>query len=123
MNIFLSPISIHNVFLLFSLFQIYPTALREIGVASTASLCLVSKYLSRVFYEEAQEGVPRKFVDREWNLFIFFASLIGMPFLLLFMPETKDINMYELNEFKLSLTSRTPGEGAKGERTAAGLKT
>lgn len=123
MNIFLSPTSIHNVFILFSLFQLYPTALREIGVASTAILFLVSRYLSKIFYERAQDGIPREFVDREWNFFIFFASLIGMPFLLLFMPETKDINMYELNELKLSLTSRTPGEGAKGERTAAGLKT
>lgn len=45
--------------------------------------------------------LPFRLIARRWLYFNIVATFIGIPFILLFMPETKGMNLYELDELKL----------------------
>ncbi|KAK7574371.1 hypothetical protein V9T40_011562 [Parthenolecanium corni] len=98
--------------------EMFPTTLREIG--------LVARSIFNVFYLYAQDfgTIPYEYFPLRWiNLplyyALFFISLIGIPFLLIFMPETKNTNIYELDKVISDLPGEdftsVDGENAVGE--------
>ncbi|KAK7574374.1 hypothetical protein V9T40_011565 [Parthenolecanium corni] len=96
---------------------IYPTALREVGVIITAVLNRVFNYSFDHFYEPADKHFPRDWLPRTFTLICFYISLLGILFLLLFMPETMNTNIYELN--KLEIIS-LPAEAQKEDTEVEG---
>lgn len=103
---------INFIYLNFS-FQIHPAALREVGVAVSIILKRTRKYLDSYFMEQRRlylrtlgeynpEGEPMK-INRWLSYQSYYGSLFGAVFIILFMPETQNINMYKLDELNLQL--------------------
>ncbi|KAK7574370.1 hypothetical protein V9T40_011561 [Parthenolecanium corni] len=98
--------------------EMFPTTLREIG--------LVARSIFNVFYLYADDFstspdgyFPLRWINRPLYYAQFFISLIGIPVLLIFMPETKTTNIYELDQVISDLPGEdftsVDGENAVGE--------
>lgn len=58
--------------------------------------------------EVSKKAYILKRVGRNWIVFTYSVSLIGIPFLLIFMPETMGRSIFELEEVTISIADITP---------------
>ncbi|KAK7574369.1 hypothetical protein V9T40_011560 [Parthenolecanium corni] len=98
--------------------EMFPTTLREIGLVARSIFNVLFLYADR-FGEKARINFTLRWISRSLVYAQFFISLIGIPLLLTFMPETKDTNIYELDQVISDLPGEdftsVDGENAVGE--------
>ncbi|KAK7574368.1 hypothetical protein V9T40_011559 [Parthenolecanium corni] len=85
--------------------EMYPTTLREIGLVATSVFRALHLHACNYFSHQPERWFPVQWISRSMNYITLYISLIGIPFLLIFMPETKNTNIYLLDQVKSGLYS------------------